>query len=239
MPISSGRSRRKHNTVSISAEDLATLPPFSSVCAPMTRSQTPIWGKSVSLGNCAQARCKVARCCAQRARSHPSKSREPQKGFEENISSAVISSTHTKKLWQFMVQEAGASPGSTRRDVALKPDSDCFSPERFTFAYRRELMSWWQSHAPISPTPKSPPVSRTFFTRVCGTVCACTAPRLALHWRDWIGRRSRLWGLPSSSSQSKCYGKCGGAVTKPGPDKARNGWHLSNVWFMEFLYSVF
>lgn len=102
MPMSSGRSRRKHNTVSISAEDLATLPPFSSVCAPMTRSQTPIWGKSVSLGNCAQARCKVARCCAQQARSDPSKSREPQKGFEENISSAVISSTHTKNcdsLW--------------------------------------------------------------------------------------------------------------------------------------------
>lgn len=103
-----------------------------------------------------------------------------------------------------MEQEAGASRRAGK-DVALKPVSVYLSPASFTFACSCDSMSWWQIHAPISPTPKekSPPVSRTFSTRVCVRRASPCAPLTGLNREE--GRR--LCGLPSSSSQSKYFGK--------------------------------
>ena len=64
--------------------------------------------------------------------------------------------SHTKQVWQFMEQEAAASP-SVSGDVALKAASARFSSESFTCSlYRCGSMSpWWQIHAPVSP-PETP-----------------------------------------------------------------------------------
>lgn len=85
-------------------------------------------------------------------------------------------------------------------------------------------MSWWQIHAPISPTAKkkSPPVSGSFCTRVCVRRASPCAPLPGLIQ----GKGDVSAGhLPPPANPSTWAS--GGAVTKPGPDVAGNGWHLS------------
>lgn len=119
------------------------------------------------------------------------------------------------KLWQFMEQEAGASP-SVRKDVALKSVSGFFSPQRFTwFVCRYGSMSWWQIHAPISPQHQKSKSSgeslscRTFHAcrrSVWSRMCVRRASR-STDGTEPGGGRSSLCGLPCSFSQSKCAGK--------------------------------
>ncbi len=223
-PISTRRKSKSQDTVSISGEDLGTLPASLSVCAPypMMRSQTPLWGKSESLRNCAQTRTNIARRCALRSKISPLKIPERKEMAWQKIYPALLF-LQSYKLWQFMEQEAGASP-SVRKDVALKSLSVCFSSESFTwFVYRCGSMSWWQIHAPISPTPKIKvlrwvPLCRTF--HACWRVCVCVrrASRSTDGSEPGEGAVSAGYLAPSANPSAPASG---GAVSKPGPDSSK------------------
>lgn len=102
-PISTRRKSKSQDTVSISGEDLGTLPPSLSVCAPypMMRSQTPLWGKSESLRNCAQTRTNIARCRALQSKNFTPQNPERKEMALQKIYPALCFCSHINcdSLW--------------------------------------------------------------------------------------------------------------------------------------------